>query len=893
MYKVETHNNSKNYFKNLEIEKGAIYITANTSLSNMIKETSKFTEEDQWRVLDIENFIKIIYPVWNNTISKIKLKAQVRLALLEVKSALKDQTEIKEMKFLEENISLLFSDFVFLFEAGVKKLNFKSMDVKLKLLQEIFNKFTDSEAFKSFSNEVLNSECFFEIGNKIKNVYIENLIKYGEDKNKIAIKKLEENQANVNRIYFFNVNYLDLKRYMVIEMLKVCGYEIIFRIPYFKNLNVVNKSWNMLYKNLSFFNLEINKDYSNSVRDNMKYLEFIEGNKQIEFSNEKVKVKNYREVYDFKKDIGNNIVITFYKDSLESCMKRSEINLKNHCYQSSLGRFIFNLYNCKLEENTVKIDFNTFREMITSGWVQYKDWNGNRLSSFLVDNEEYFSGVKTIDEIINRIEKIKDIEEVSGIFEEQAKNRVKNNKTKAFLSNPFRAFGYVNLEKYNITANYMLEVSLRLKRFILKTLESENEVIDVNAHLENMSILFRNSYIVNLYKEGTELEKRIIKKVFGILKNPSLFENKLHKDELSELFNVYLFLDEKDEKNDIQEEDFSLDQLEGIILRDKLFVSNKRKRLYLSDLSYKAYERYTEKYILSGKILSMDELKFIFQENLTGRNKDAVLEGIYLQEKSKLSIEAYVKFALANLFINFDGELEFSWIEGLRKDDSKSIILKQLETIYGHVEKVKQTLDFEDLIKEEDIDEIFSYNYDKNFIKNQLKILPEVAFRDLDFCGEKFLYSSILEEYPVYYSEFHHRLVFSALISMLKNSIEDGYLNIYKYILPLFPQWEDVVKKNILDYEYSRKNFKEYKYFDGVNYPKNTDALYLLKSKYVVTENSKIRNRYNKGEFNSKRYYDEFVSDYLEEESLNSGLHCMMCPHCYICRKGDFVIDRK
>lgn len=79
MYKVETHNNSKNYFKNLEIEKGAIYITANTSLSNMIKETSKFTEEDQWRVLDIENFIKIIYPVWNNTISKIKLKAQVRL----------------------------------------------------------------------------------------------------------------------------------------------------------------------------------------------------------------------------------------------------------------------------------------------------------------------------------------------------------------------------------------------------------------------------------------------------------------------------------------------------------------------------------------------------------------------------------------------------------------------------------------------------------------------------------------------------------------------------------------------------------------------------------------------------------------------------------------------
>lgn len=893
MYKVQTHNNSKDYFNNLIIDEEAIYITANTSLSNMIKETTKIGEEERWRVIDIENFAKSVYPTWNHTINRIKLKAQLRTNLLDVKNTLNNEMQLKEMKFLEENLSLLFSDFVFLVEGGVRKLNHKSNDVKLELLKEIFNKFTQGEYFKKVSNEVFNFDCFSGIGATLTKAYIDKITKNNEERGKYISKKIEEKGHCVKKVYLYNINYLDLKRYMLIEMLKLSGYEIVFRIPYFNNLKIVNRNWDMLYKNESLFEMEIDDNYSTSVKENLKYLEFLEGKNITENEDEKVKIKNYREVYDFKKDIKNNMVVTFYKDSLESCIKKEDLNLKDHCYQSALGRFIFNLYECKVENGTIKIDFNTYREMITSGWIQYREWNGNRLSSFLMDSEEYFSGVKTIDEIINRVEKIKDIEEIGGIFEEQVKNRIKNNKTKAFLSNPFRAFGYTNLEKYNITANYMLEVTLRLKRFILRAFEGENDEIDVNSHLENLEILFRNNYIVNLYKEGSEIEKRILKKIYGVIKNPDLFGEKLHRDEFSELFNVYLSLSDNNKNDNEQEEDFSIDQLEGIILRDKLFGYGKNKKIYLADLSYKAYEKYTDKYRLTGKILSMDELKFIFKENLTGKNRDVVLQGFSLQEKSKVAFESYVKFALANLFINFDGEMEFSWIQGLRNNDSQSILLKQIEAIYKNTIEESQGLEAEDLIKEEDINDIDYFSYDKNLIKNKEKNLPEAAFRDLDFCGEKFLYSSILEEYPIYYSDFHHKLVFSALISMLKNSIEDGYAGIYNYILPLFPQWEDVVKKNVLECEYSRKNLKEYRYFDGINYPKNAYALYLLKSKYIVTENSKIRNKYNKGEFSGKRYYDEFIDDYLKDESLNNGIHCMMCPHCYVCKKGDFSIDRK
>ena len=87
------------------------------------------------------------------------------------------------------------------------------------------------------------------------------------------------------------------------------------------------------------------------------------------------------------------------------------------------------------------------------------------------------------------------------------------------------------------------------------------------------------------------------------------------------------------------------------------------------------------------------------------------------------------------------------------------------------------------------------------------------------------------------------------------------------------------------------KNLNEYKYFDGINYPKGIDKLYLLKSRYIIGEKSRIRNRYSEYEFNPKKYFDEFIDDYIKDEENNAGRHCRMCPHCFVCRKGDFVID--
>ena len=890
MYNVETHNNCKEYYKQLVVESDSVYITANISLSYMIKEVSKVSKEDGWRVIDIENFINNLYPNWTDTINSVKLKSELRKSIYKVREFIKSKEELEELRFLEDNISVVYSDFRYLAEAGITELTYETSDIKLKLIKDIFNIFSKTNLFKEISREILNINKVRNFPEKLIENHLANISKFDENKAKVTRRIINSKNNNIKKIYFFNISNLDLRRYLVAEILKYAGFEVTFVIPYFKSLNVVNKCWNMVYGDKNLFHININEEYCLPKKDKLKYINFLEGKEVADCIEEKIFIKNYKEVYDFKKKIKGKKVITLYKDSLKSIMQRDSLNIKGHCYQNSIGRFLFNLYECRVYKNEIKMDFDTYTELITSGWIEYKGWNGLRLHSYLIDNADYFAGVTTLDEIITRIDKLREAKDASDIFYEQSKDRIKRSQTKKFLSNPFKAFGYLDFEKYKITVNNIWEVTLRLKRFLLKVFESENGLINIEEHFNLLMILYRNKYIIDLYKNGSEEQKNITRRIYAVLSNPKEFGVELHRDELIELFNVKLVLDRK--QIDQQEEDFSVDQLEGVIFRDKLLKSN-NGTLYLGDMSYKAYEKYVEKLKEFNKILSFNDFKYIFQNNLKGKSRDIVLQGINLQENSRKAGESYFKFALANLIINYDDNIEFSWIEGLRKDDNKAIFLKQIESLYGRAKDEVQSLNDINFVKEKDMNFDFIADYDKKNIISNVNSVPEVAFRDLDFCGDKFLYSSILEGNPVYYSDFHHKLAFSVLVSIFKNNIEDGYVNILKFVLPLFPQWNDVVKKNILDCEFSRKGLREYRYFEGINYPKAMDALYLLKSKYIVTKNNKIRNRYNKGEFNGERYYKEFIEEFLDGKQNNRGLHCRMCPHNYLCKKGEFVIDSK
>lgn len=873
MYKVETHNNSKEYFKSINIEKNSLYITSTTSLSNMIKEVSDVSLKDSWKILDIENFINSIYKNWVYILNQIKLKSLVREILLELKSNCNNNLLLNELIYIEENIEIFISDIKVLAQTNIRKLNYNKPSINKKAVQLIYNKLVSSEIYEEISKEILNPLI---IKNSFKNIQGFN----GED---------------ITKVYFYNMNNLDLNRWLTIEMLKQSGLEVVFRIPYFHGLNVINKSWNMVYGDKNIFDWQSTNNNEQNIRVNSKFINYLEGIDKRVDNDEQIITKTYREISDLKGIVKNDKVITFYKDSLALGSNR-RVDTNNdileeieHCFETSIGKFLMNLYKCKVEGKNVYLEFNTYRELITSGWIEYKDCNGIRLREYLMDNDVYFERIKTIDDIIERINNIKNMEEVNYIFEEQVKLRVKKDGQKKFLSNPFRAFAYNNLEKYNITANYMIQLTSKLKNFIIREIGKDNSLISIPEHFKELKILFTNTYIKKSYNTGSKVEKDTIKRIMGVLNSSNKFPKKMHKDDIIDLFRILLKFKNKESLK--EEPDYSLDQLEGFMYRDKLSYKNGKKIIYISDLSYKAYEKYIDSKYIKGKILKDDDYEDIFDSSLAGKHREIVVRGWKLRNQSINSTEAYMKFIFGNLFINFQGIKELSWISELRKDDSKSIIFKQIESIYENNEYSYQGLELDDMVLEENIRLNKAPIYDKNELKKDYRKYSEVSYRDLDFCIQKFLYSSVLNQYPMYYSDFHHKLVFTGIVSMLKNSMNNSYFNIERFIFPLFSQWPYVVKQNILTCEYGRKDIRNYKYFDGINYPKNIDAIYLLKSKYVIGERWKIKNRYNKGNFKAEEYYSNFINEYLNEDSGNIGEHCIMCPYIYLCRKGKFAID--
>ncbi|MGL4741913.1 MAG: hypothetical protein ACRC41_14140, partial [Sarcina sp.] len=800
---------------------------------------------------------------------------EVRLIINKLIKIEEDMEILKELKYLDDNMDIFMSDIERFIDVKISDFKYEKETPIKKAVAKIYGNLVNTKIYDYFIDEVLNVE-------KAKSFYC-------------GIEGFDGSE--IKKVYVYNLNNLGLNRWLILNVFRYAGFEIIFKIPYFKGLKVTNKCWDNIYLQNDIFQLNYNKNLENKNYFDCKFIRFLEGleYKEQGIIEERVVTKTYTQISNFKQDIKNKKVVTFYKDSIKACKdKIVDIEKNNykleHCFQSSMGRFISNLYKCKIVNNTVILNFDIYRELITSGWIEEsKGWNGIKLKEYLSKNDEYFVSINNIDEILERLYALRDLTEVNHIFEDQSKNKIKDDFQKRLLLNPMRALGYNNTEQYGITVNYMIQLTIKLKTIIIKALGTE-DIIKIKSHLEILREVFKNKYILEKNKRGTEEEKLITKKIWWMLNKDELFPEKMYRDDILELASIILKI-KKNEK--IEEVDLSIDHLESVIYRRKRVGSGERKKIILTDLSYKSYEEYISQRTIDEKIFSKEVIEEIFSKSLFGEHKKIVLEANRLNNISNGNIDEYLKFLFANLFINFDGIKELSWVEGLRENDTKAIILKQIEAIYENEIKEVQTLDFEDTINEDDIGLQNIINYDFNSLVGNYKKYADVAYRNLDFCNRKFLYAAVLNDYPMYYSDFHNKLIFSGLISILKNSIEDSYSNISKYIFPLFPQWQEVVKNNILLCEYGRKNIRNYKYYDGINYPKNIDTIYLLKSRYIVGENWKIKNRYNKENFNAKEYYKTFITEYLNEKEFNCGKHCMMCAYVYICKKGEFIIDRK
>ena len=113
MFRVEKHDNSYEYFSNIDLNENALHITSNLSLEKLLLE-SKYNDENKWKIKSIEHLLGDIYPNLYDSININRLKIELRNILI--------NNDVDQNLMQEENLNILFSDFKFLIESGIRTI---------------------------------------------------------------------------------------------------------------------------------------------------------------------------------------------------------------------------------------------------------------------------------------------------------------------------------------------------------------------------------------------------------------------------------------------------------------------------------------------------------------------------------------------------------------------------------------------------------------------------------------------------------------------------------------------------------------------------------------------------------------------------------------------------
>ena len=268
MFRVETHDNSYEYFNNINLDEDALHITSNLSLEKLLK-VSKGSLNNEWKIKSIDHLLDDIYPNLNDLINNNKLKIILRSILI--------SNQVDKTLMQEENIKILFSDFMFLIQSGIRYIpQIKDTTIDQQVIINIFNEFVQSDDIKSIIKEISSFSNF-------KNRY--------SDKRKIK------------KIYLYNFSNLYLSRMVFFYRLKYLGYEVIFRIPKF-GIDSIDEPWINLYSN-NYFDTDNTtyKRYKNIERST--YVDYICGN-EVEDDNKDIVFKEFIGSFEFKKELEDN-----------------------------------------------------------------------------------------------------------------------------------------------------------------------------------------------------------------------------------------------------------------------------------------------------------------------------------------------------------------------------------------------------------------------------------------------------------------------------------------------------------------------------------------------------------------------------------------------------------
>ena len=868
MFKVETYTNPLTFYNSLEVGTDALHVTSIPTLAMHIKERAALKGNHlKGNVIIYHHFYKALYPKWVSQKYKLDMK-QVLRQIIRTQEAFQVKKEI-----LLKQVDGLIETYRYWLTLGLVEMKSQGQDSEPEALKVmLYNQFKEHEEIK---------KGYGTLQTPLTPDYIDQCLQNVVHTQKIQVP--EHHFRSIKKIYIYALNDLNPARFKFLKNLSDAGYEVIFRIPYDVHYPHVYTGWASLYGKV----VPIEEWESIEVSQvNSSVLDFLEGKPNVVKQDRIVISHQYSEPTLFKNYLRehkldcNRLELIACEDDVVNEVFRDEIDREkevSHIFETPIGRFISHLYAIKDIEYKKTMTYEMYQEIISSGVINVSQTKGKIISglegiSLLSDLKVYMEGVTSLEEIKERLYKLKQLYEVSEGFDELARSKVDRNHVKRYLQNPMRVFGFINPQGYDLTVNQLIMLTEELEKQINVLLGEKNPISSIEAHVV---------YLTEMIKESIAYKDRAAKleKVYEeFLKRLGTFRHRvLEVEEMNE----YLAILGK--VGSSKHEAGELVLVKGIEHALGLCV-NGVEELYLCDLSTTAMNHYIHRRQGRIELRSIEGLdKYI--ERLSDLELQASLQHMMtIGSMTRKHLQSFVKFNLMTLLTYYPGRLHLGWIKNMYPYDTEWYLLSIIRQIYTieTVEEEIEEIEEIDWFEEKNREEMEEVKFPEEQIEELIKQLSPFAWEDLQHCKKKFYYSNVLNHYPVYREDFTQRIAFGWIGKMFADQFE-GKEQVTKQLFPLYPQWTHTLKQNLVDTTQSC-SLGEYIGFDNIKFPKSMVSLWCLgKRKYVEPST-------NKKQELLKKYLRKGNTSISAEEV---GKRCYFCPHQIICQEGAFGVDRE
>jgi hypothetical protein len=672
--------------------------------------------------------------------------------------------------------------------------------------------------------------------------------------------------SNVEKITIYEVEYLNFARMNLIHWLREKGFTITFRVPFHKEFPNSYVYWNKLYQVAARQQLEaceslVNTPIGNGYKFGMFNEKFtIMGDKQ---DRDDIQILEFPSPNDFRMYFNKHKNETFV--SVDHEMIEAVVhNKKIKAYEDEFGKLVYFIQFCKNIDGTIYLEFNTLTELITSGWVRTADATGDKALSLLIDLQEYMDGTETINDVIERLERLQELEFVSRSFDRENAQDTGKNYMKRYMLNPFRTFSFLNQGRYAVTTNQLIDLVRQLEKLCHYLVIEDGHTVNVNEYLKRWQ-----NVLNKLEFKGKDNDWY---KVFSARVSDTW---EFAYPELLSL--IYIIASERETEREV----YSISQLQEFVISGE-----EPDTLHITNLTLENFPE-THKNVLS-EFFDYSEIKQYIKRTMIGPLKNVLLHSLWVDHTVKETFEELAAYQLFNILSNYEGSIKLSWIEHLHENSIRSVYLDIFADLYA-AGKIEIWEDHElDIDFKTEIENKQQSSVDLNSLKEKV---PDLYWLDHDFCSKKFFLTTFIEKQPIYGSDFHQQLLFGKIGKLF--SYSDNERNQFrKLIYPLFPHWTNTKKDNLIDTEY--KTFlTKYKHFENITYPRELKGLQILRSVYRENRRTKARNQYrrnrNYNEDDLLKQFKENIEKY--EVKAEPGNHCKMCPHLKSCLEGMYSID--